>query len=65
MNLAIKSPSYCLKHIRVKPLWKFVRKVIPGCLQNNFGVLKLNISIQSKMMLSGFKGNIVKILFTV
>lgn len=53
MNLAIKSPSYCLKHVRVKPQWKFVRTVIPGCLQNNFGVLKLNISIQSKMLLNG------------
>lgn len=65
MNLAIKSPSYCLKHVRVKPQWKFVRTVIPWCLQNNFGVLKLNISIQSKMLLNGFKGNIVKIFFTV
>lgn len=46
MNLAIKSPSYCQKHVRVKPQWKFVRTVIPWCLQNNFGVLKLNISIQ-------------------
>lgn len=65
MNLAIKSPSYCLKHVRVKPQWKFVRTVIPECQQNNFGVMKLSMSIQSKMLLNGFEGNIVMIFFTV
>lgn len=36
MNLAIKSPSYCLVDVRVQPHYLYlVDTVMPGCLQNN------------------------------